>query len=238
MTLGSIRARQIEGFSGLRRPADRAAPVIIAIDGPSAAGKGTLARRLAEALDFACLDTGLLYRAVGARLLAGGQAPGDPGAAERAAAELLPEDLDRTNLRTEAVGQAASEVAAYPEVRAQLLAFQRRFAAAPPDGKAGAVLDGRDIATVVCPEADVKIFLTAGLEARARRRLKELRERGEEAIYPRVLQKMQDRDARDSGRAAAPLRPAEEAIVLDTTEMDSDAVFERVLAVVQARLAG
>ena len=212
--------------------------MIIAIDGPSAAGKGTLARRLAAALDFASLDTGLLYRAVGAKLLARGQAPGDRQLAERAAADLRAEDLSGADLRLEAVGRAASQVAAHPEVRAQLLAFQRRFAAAPPGGKAGAVLDGRDIATVVCPEADVKVFLTAGLEARAVRRLKELRERGEEAIYPRVLQEMRDRDARDSGRAAAPLRPAEDAIVLDTTEMDSDAVFEQVLAVAQARLAG
>ncbi len=212
--------------------------MIIAIDGPSAAGKGTLARRLAAARDFACLDTGLLYRAVGAKLLARGQTPGDRADAELAAADLAPGDLSRADLRSEAVGEAASQVAAYPAVRAQLLAFQRRFAAEPPDGKAGAVLDGRDIATVVCPEADVKVFLTAGLEARAARRSKELRERGEEAIYPRVLQEMQDRDARDSGRAAAPLRPADDAIVLDTTEMESDAVFEAVLAIVRSRLAG
>lgn len=211
--------------------------MIVAIDGPSAAGKGTLARRLAAALDFAYLDTGLLYRAVGARLLAEGCAPGDPMAAERAAAELEPADLERADLRSEAVAQAASEVAAQAEVRARLLAFQRRFAASPPDGKAGAVLDGRDIATVVCPEAEVKVFLTASLEARAARRLKELQERGENAIYPRVLQEMRDRDARDSGRAAAPLRPAEEAIVLDTTEMDSDAVFDAVWTIVQSRLA-
>jgi CMP/dCMP kinase len=211
--------------------------VIVAIDGPSAAGKGTLARRLAARLGFAYLDTGLLYRAVGAKLLARGRAPGDPTQAEQAAAELVPADLDQSDLRSEAVGQAASEVAAHPGVRAQLLAFQRRFAASPPDGKAGAVLDGRDIATVVAPEADVKIFLTASLEARAARRSKELRERGEEAIYPRVLQEMRDRDARDSGRAAAPLRPADDAFVLDTSKMDKDAVFEKVLAIVQSRLA-
>ncbi len=211
--------------------------MIVAIDGPSAAGKGTLARRLAAALDFAYLDTGLLYRAVGAKLLAVGDAPADPAAAERAAAALAPEDLARPDLRSEGVGQAASEVAAHRGVRAQLLAFQRRFATAPPDGKAGAVLDGRDIGTVVSPDADVKIFLTASPEARARRRSKELRERGEEAIYPRVLQEMQDRDARDSGRAAAPLRPADDAIVLDTTKMDKDAVFERVFAIVRSRLA-
>ncbi len=212
--------------------------MIVAVDGPSAAGKGTLARRLAAALDFAYLDTGLLYRAVGAKLLACGQAPADPAAAERAAADLAPEDLRRADLRSEAAGRAASEVGAHTEVRAQLLAFQRRFAAEPPDGKAGAVLDGRDIGTVVSPAADVKVFLTASPEARARRRLKELRERGEEAIYPRVLQEMQERDARDSGRAAAPLRPADDAIVIDTTEMDKDAVFERVFAIVQSRLAG
>lgn len=212
--------------------------MIIAIDGPSASGKGTLARRLAAALDLACLDTGLLYRAVGAKLLARGQKPEDPAAAEQAAANLVLEDLSRADLRSEAVGEAASQVAALPGVRAQLLAFQRRFAAQPPDGKSGAVLDGRDIATVVCPEADVKVFLTADLETRAARRSKELQERGEEAIYPRVLQEMQDRDARDSGRAAAPLRPADDAIVIDTTEIDSDAVFEAVLAISQSRLAG
>ncbi len=210
--------------------------MIVAIDGPAAAGKGTLARRLARALDFAYLDTGLLYRAVGAKLLALGWAPGDAAAAERAAAALAPGDLDRGDLRSEAVGQAASEVAALPEVRARLLAFQRRFAASPPDGKAGAVLDGRDIATVVAPEADVKVFLTASPEARATRRLKELRERGEEAIYPRVLQEMRDRDARDSGRAAAPLRPADDAIVVDTTDKDREQVFEEVLAIVRTRL--
>jgi CMP/dCMP kinase len=211
--------------------------VIVAIDGPSAAGKGTLARRLAARLGFAYLDTGLLYRAVGAKLLARGRTPGDPAQAEQAAAELVPADLNQGDLRSEAVGQAASEVAAHPGVRARLLAFQRRFAALPPDGKAGAVLDGRDIATVVAPEADVKIFLTASLEARAARRSKELRERGEEAIYPRVLQEMRDRDARDSGRAAAPLRPADDAFVLDTSKMDKDTVFEKVLAIVQSRLA-
>ncbi len=212
--------------------------MIIAIDGPSAAGKGTLARRLAAALDFAFLDTGLIYRAVGAKVLARGLAPADGAAAAREAADLRSQDLERADLRAEPVSQAASEVAAHREVRAALLAFQRRFAAAPPGGKAGAVLDGRDIGTVVCPDAEVKVFLTASVEARAERRSKELRERGEEAIYPRVLQEMQDRDTRDSGRAAAPLKPADDAIVLDTTEMDSDAVFETVLAVAQARLSG
>lgn len=210
--------------------------MIVAIDGPAAAGKGTLARHIAAALDFAYLETGLLYRAVGAKVLALGEAPGDAGAAERAATALRPADLERTDLRSEAVSQAASEVAAHPGVRARLLAFQRRFAASPPDGKTGAVLDGRDMGTVVVPEAEVKIFLTASPEARAARRAKELRERGEDAIYPRVLQEMRDRDARDSARAAAPLRPADDAIVVDTTEMDRDDVFEKVLSIVQSRL--
>jgi cytidylate kinase len=210
--------------------------MIVAIDGPAAAGKGTLARHIAAALDFAYLETGLLYRAVGAKVLALGEAPGDAGAAERAAEALGSADLERTDLRSEAVSQAASEVAAHPGVRARLLAFQRRFAAWPPDGKTGAVLDGRDMGTVVVPEAEVKIFLTASPEARAARRAKELRERGEDAIYPRVLQEMRDRDARDSARAAAPLRPADDAIVVDTTEMDRDDVFEKVLSIVQSRL--
>ncbi len=212
--------------------------MIVAIDGPSAAGKGTLARALARALDFAVLDTGMLYRAVGAKLLAAGDRPEDAAAAERAAEALAASDLERADLRSEAVGQAASVIGALPGVRARLLAFQRRFAAAPPGGKAGAVLDGRDIGTVVCPEAQVKLFLTASAEARARRRFKELRDRGEKAIYPRVLKEMQDRDARDSGRAAAPLRPADDAIVLDTTEMDPDAVFQAALEAVQSHQAG
>jgi cytidylate kinase len=200
--------------------------VIIAVDGPGAAGKGTLARRLAAALDFAFLDTGALYRAVAAKVLDAGAEPGDEAAARRAAEGFTAGDLERTDLRGEAVAQAASIVAAQPAVRAALLAFQRRFAEAPPGGQRGAVLDGRDIGTVVCPGAEVKLFVTASQEARAKRRYKELRVRGEKAIYARVLQEMRERDARDSGRAAAPLRPADDAIVLDTTEMDADAALE------------
>jgi cytidylate kinase len=129
-------------------------------------------------------------------------------------------------------------VAAQPAVRAQLLVFQRDFATTPPEGKKGAVLDGRDIGTVVCPAADVKFFVTASPEERANRRYKELLDRGEEAIYARVLQEMRDRDARDRGRAAAPLKPADDAIVLDTTEMNADAVFETALKIVRSRTAG
>lgn len=210
--------------------------MIVAIDGPAAAGKGTLARRLAEALDFAHLDTGMIYRAVAAKLIAAGKAPDDAAAAADIAAGLKPEDLKRPELRDEAVSQGASVVAAIPAVRIALLAFQRRFAENPPGGKAGAVLDGRDIGTVVCPAAEVKFYVTASPEARARRRHKELLERGERSIYARVLQEVQDRDARDSGRVAAPLRPAEDAIVLDTTGMDAGAVFEAGLQHVVSRL--
>jgi len=209
--------------------------MIIAIDGPAASGKGTLARRLAAALDFAYLDTGQVYRAVAVRLLAQGADPEDAVAALAAARGLELADLARPDLRGERVAQAASRVAALPAVRAALLGFQRDFAARPPAGKAGAVLDGRDIGTVVCPDAEVKLFVQADPETRAGRRHKELLERGEPSIYARVLQDMRDRDARDSGRAAAPLKPADDAIVLDTSEMDPDAVFEAALRVVSAR---
>ncbi len=212
--------------------------MIIAVDGPAAAGKGTLARRLAARLDFALLDSGALYRAVAARLLAAGGDPVDEDGACAAARQLNAADLERAELRSEAIAQAASVVAAQPAVRAELLEFQRRFAATPPEGKKGAVLDGRDIGTVVCPAADVKLFVTASLEERANRRYKELLDRGEEAIYARVLQEMRDRDARDSGRAAAPLKPADDAIVLDTTEMNADTVFETALKIVRSRTAG
>ncbi len=212
--------------------------MIVAIDGPSASGKGTLARRLAEALDFAYLDTGMLYRAVGAAVLAAGADPGESAAASEAARALELSDLERPGLRGEAVGQAASIVAVMPGVRDALLGLQRRFAAAPPGAKAGAVLDGRDIGTVVCPEAEVKIFVTASLEGRARRRHKELLEGGEASIYARVVQEMRARDRRDSGRAAAPLRPAPDAVVLDTNELDAGEAFRAALEIVDSRRSG
>ena len=212
--------------------------MIVAVDGPSASGKGTLARRLAAALDFAILDTGLLYRAVGAAVLAADGNPAEPAAATAAARNLDLTALDSAPLRHEAVGQAASVVAPIPEVRAALLDHQRRFAAAPPGGKAGAVLDGRDIGTVVCPRAEVKIYVTASPEARARRRHKELLERGEASIYARVVEEMRERDRRDSERAAAPLRPAPDAVVLDTTEMDAEEAFQAALEIVEARHPG
>ncbi len=210
--------------------------MIIAVDGPAAAGKGTLARRLARELDYAYLDTGQIYRAVAARLLAEGGDPDDPAQATVIAEDLAAGDLERDDLRSEAVAAAASQVAAIPGVRTALRAFQQRFAAEPPGGKTGAVLDGRDIGTVVCPGAAVKFFVTADLEARAERRHKELLERGEASIYARVLQDMRVRDARDSERAASPLRPADDAIVIDSSKMAPDAVFAAALDSVKARV--
>jgi len=167
---------------------------------------------------------------VAARILAAGGSPEDPETAAAAARALHPIDLERDDLRLESVSQAASKVAAIPAVRAALLDFQRDFATHPPGASAGAVLDGRDIGTVVCPDAEVKFFLTASVEARAARRHKELIERGEESIYARVLQDLRERDARDSGRATAPLRAAEDAVRLDTSNMDADQAFAVAMA--------
>jgi cytidylate kinase len=206
--------------------------VIVAIDGPSASGKGTLARGLAEALGFAYLDSGSLYRAVAAKLLAAGFDPNDAAAAEQVARVISPDDLERPDLRSEAVAQVASRVAALPPVRAALLAFQRDFAKRPPGAAGGAVLDGRDIGTVVCPEAEVKLFVTASAEERARRRSKELIEKGESGIYARVLKEMRERDDRDTARSHAPLVAAADAVEIDTTDKDADAVLAIALAVV------
>ena len=190
----------------------------VAIDGPAAAGKGTIGRAVAEAFGFAHLDTGVLYRAVGVR-------GGDPVAA---AQSLSAEDLARDDLRTLEAGQAASRVAAIPQVRAALLEFQRRFARR----EGGAVLDGRDIGTVICPEAKVKLFVTASAPVRAHRRWLELG--GDEA---QVLAQVRERDARDMGRADAPLRPAPDAVLLDTSDLPVDQAIARVLDLVRSRLA-
>lgn len=206
---------------------------VIAIDGPAAAGKGTLARRLAAHRGYAYLDTGLLYRAVGLRAHETSGDPADAVAATRAARALTPADLDRPDLRGDEAASAASRVAAIAGVRAALLDFQRAFAAHPPGGATGAVLDGRDIGTVVCPDADRKLFVTASVEVRAARRLKELRERGLAAIHDRVLRDMQERDARDSARAVAPLYPATDAFVIDTSGLDADAAFAVALAFIE-----
>ncbi len=194
--------------------------MIVAIDGPAAAGKGTLARRLAAELGLPYLDTGLLYRAVGRRVLDQGADPADPAVAEAQALALQPADLARSDLRGPAADHAASLVAAVPGVRAALLAFQRSFAE-----RGGAVLDGRDIGTVIFPDAEVKLFVTASLEARAERRWKELASRDASRTVADVTTEMQARDALDAARAAAPLRPADDAIALDTTSMSPDEAF-------------
>lgn len=207
--------------------------MIVTIDGPAAAGKGTLARRLAAALGYVYLDTGAIYRAVAKSMLDAGGDPDDPGEAAAHAEALDPAMLDDPGLRGEAVGDAASRVAALPAVRTALLAFQRRVAATPP----GAVLDGRDTGTVVCPEAELKLFVTAGLEERARRRLEELRSKGETLMLPEVLAEVAARDSRDRTRLTAPLRPADDAVEIDTTGMTPDAVFQRAWLLAMERLA-
>ena len=203
--------------------------MIIAIDGPAAAGKGTLARRLADHFDLALLDTGLLYRAVGMNLVRAGADPDDAAKAAEAARNLKPEDLEAGDLRDDAAADAASRVSAVPDVRAALLDFQRSFAAEPPGGTRGAVLDGRDIGTMVCPDAESKLFVTASPEVRAERRYLELRERGLDAIHGRVLADMKERDARDSERTVSPLEPAKDAFLLDTSDLDADQVFAAAL---------
>ena len=193
----------------------------VAIDGPAAAGKGTISKAVAAHFGFAHLDTGLLYRAVGAK-------GGDPVAAARA---LTPEDLSADGLRTPEVAQVASRVAAIPEVRAALVAFQKEFARR----EGGAVLDGRDIGTVICPEAEVKIYVTASAEVRAERRWKELSEKGISQAFEEVLAEVKERDARDMGRAEAPLRPAEDAVMLDTSDLSIEAAVAAAVEAVEAK---
>ena len=178
----------------------------------------------------------MLYRATARRVLRAGGAPSDLATSRQAALDLVPGDLADPNLRTEAVGEAASVVAAMPEVRAALLGYQRRFALDPPDGAPGAVLDGRDIGTVVCPEADVKLFVTASVEARAARRYRELRARGEDAAAGRILADLKRRDRRDRERLAAPLNPAPDAHLLDSTNLDIETTFRAARRVVAACL--
>ena len=190
-------------------------PFTVAIDGPAAAGKGTISRAVAARFGFAHLDTGALYRAVGVK-------GGDPVAA---AQSLTPEDLARDDLRSLEAGQAASRVAVIPEVRAALLAFQRRFARQP----GGAVLDGRDIGTVICPEAEVKLYITASPQVRAHRRWLEV---GGDAA--RVLAEVEERDARDMGRADAPLRPAPDAFQIDTSDLSIEAAIAAAIARIEA----
>ena len=211
--------------------------LVVAVDGPAAAGKGELTRRLAAHFNLARLDTGLLYRAVGWAVLQEKGDPADVGMALDCAKALIAADLENPDLRSEAAGSAASKVAAIPAVRTQLIDFQRNFAKRPPDGAKGAVLDGRDIGTVICPDAHAKLFLTATAEIRAERRLKELQAKGVEAIGSAVLRDMMERDARDAQRSVAPLEPAKDAFVLDTSDLDADAVFAAAVDFISRKVA-
>ena len=209
--------------------------MIIAIDGPAAAGKGTLAKKLSAHLDFAYMDTGLLYRAIGKLMLSAGEVPTQADAATLKAKSLKFEDLAANGLRTEKVGQAASKLSAFESVRRELLVLQKNFAENPPNRKKGAILDGRDIGTVVCPEANVKLFVTASTEVRAHRRLKELQDRGTKAIYARVLSELIERDARDRDRSIAPLEAADDACIIDTSTLSESEVFKLAIEIVVSK---
>jgi cytidylate kinase len=208
--------------------------MIIAVDGPAASGKGTLGRRLAVHYGLRHLDTGLIYRAVAKKLLDSGHALQNVERAVSAAKTLEPATFQEEELKRHAVGEAASVVSALPQVRTVLLAFQREFGRTPP----GAVLDGRDIGTVVFPDADAKIFVTASPEARAHRRAAELERAGEAMAYSDVLADIRGRDERDTNRAAAPLKAAPDAHLLDTTHLDIDAAFRAAIDIVEAVRAG
>ncbi|HZR87297.1 MAG TPA: (d)CMP kinase [Bradyrhizobium sp.] len=208
--------------------------MIIAIDGPAASGKGTLARRLAQHYGYRHLDTGVIYRAVAHALLQRGADLQDERLAVKAAMELDPEALSNPALKSHDVGSAASVVSAIPAVREVLLDFQRQFAASPP----GAVLDGRDIGTVICPNADVKIFVVADPKVRAHRRTLEARARGEDADEAKILEDIIQRDERDQNRASAPLKQAEDAYLLDNTNLDIEAGVRAAIDIVEAVRAG
>jgi cytidylate kinase len=208
--------------------------MIIAVDGPSAAGKGTLARGIAKALGYHFLDTGSLYRAVGLVMLRQGKSLDDPVAAAEIAATLDLASVRDEDLRSEEVAAAASRISVYPKVRANLLQFQRDFAARKP----GAVLDGRDIGTVVCPKADLKFFVTASTEIRARRRFDELKARHPDLSFEQVFEDVQARDERDATRTTAPTAMAEDAIMIDTSELDRDEALKAVMDVVNEHMAG
>lgn len=206
--------------------------MIIAIDGPAASGKGTLAKRIADLWGLPCLDTGLLYRAVARDVLSRGFRLEDPWAALMMARNVAPAELCDPELRTPKAGDAASIVARIPQVRAALLAYQRDFATQP----GGAVLDGRDIGTVVCPDADAKIYVTARPEVRARRRYNEYLARSEPVTYEAILADIQKRDERDASRGSAPMRPAADADLLDTSDLDIEAAFDAAVGLIKRKI--
>lgn len=207
--------------------------MIIAVDGPTASGKGTIAQRLAEHYRLKRLDTGSLYRAVGLAVLDSGGDPASEAAAVAAASALDLSAIDENRIRTSAAGAAASKVAAIPAVRAVLRQAQRAFAADP----AGAVIDGRDFGTVICPDAEVKLFVTASLPVRTERRLKELRARGEQISFEDLQAQIAERDQRDMNRADSPLRPAPDAHLLDTTDLSIEAAVEAACRIVDTVIA-
>lgn len=200
--------------------------MIIAVDGPSASGKGTLAKNLGRHYQLAFLDTGLLYRAVAAKMLAHNMDLTDQQLATQVAATIQHNDLHEAGLRTEEVSQGASKIAVYQDVRTALLNLQRDFVKNPPAGYKGVVLDGRDIGTRICPEAPYKFYVTADVEVRAQRRCKELQEKNILSIYNDVLQDMIQRDQRDQHRSIWPLRPAEDAVIIDTTYSTAQEALE------------
>ncbi|MBB3290683.1 MULTISPECIES: (d)CMP kinase [unclassified Rhizobium] len=207
--------------------------MIIAIDGPAAAGKGTLARRIAETYGFHHLDTGLTYRATAKALLDAGLPLDDEAIAEGTARKVDLAGLDRTVLSRHEIGEAASKIAVMPAVRRALVEAQRRFA----EKKPGAVLDGRDIGTVVCPDAPVKLYVTASAEVRAKRRYEEIVDAGGSADYDAIFEDVKRRDERDMGRTDSPLKPAEDAYLLDTSEMSIEAAFQTAKSIVDAALS-
>ncbi|MAB15078.1 (d)CMP kinase [Parvibaculum sp.] len=211
--------------------------MILAIDGPAASGKGTLARLLARHYGLAYLDTGSLYRAVGQSLLAAGRDPHDEKAALEAAQTLDTGHIDEKAIRTAEAGNAASVVAAMPPVRAAILDFQRNFAKNPPNGEKGAVLDGRDIGTVVCPDADVKLFITASPEIRAHRRWLELNNSGSDIAEAQVLADVRERDRRDAERPTSPMRPADDAHLLDTSNLSIETAFDAAVAIIDGSMS-
>jgi len=210
--------------------------MIIALDGPAAAGKGTIARALAEQFNLAYLDTGALYRATALAVLQSGACADDVHAADKLSKNLDLRLINHPNLRAEATGKMASHISQIPAVRANLLALQRDFADQPPAGKAGAILDGRDIGTVICPDADVKLFITASADVRAERRYREEQSAGKNPDLGHILADVKARDAADMSRAEAPLKPADDAHLLDTSKLTIEAAVAKAAALIRETL--